>query len=175
MEKVRWKHLNSKFPPFTLWLQSAKYEQSPKINAILGLTKQAKWKDSNQETVVFENPIKRGNFYERVIWKDLFRASYNQFKKNKGAMTPGVKESTADFFSEQTIERIHKQLKSKTFKWGPVKRIEIQKPGGPKDVTRPLAITDFKDKPVQNNIMWILTAIYEPEFEALNSNFRFRP
>jgi retron-type reverse transcriptase len=49
----------------------------------------------------------------------------------------------------------------------------LRKPG--KTTLRPLGLPDFTDKVVQNSILLILTAIYEPEFEYSNANFRFRP
>ncbi|MGQ2957962.1 reverse transcriptase domain-containing protein [Agrobacterium sp.] len=108
-----------------------------------------------------------------VSSKELIRTSFNKLKKNKGALTPGTSTETSDAFSEEKIGKISKALKDRTFKWSPIKRIYIPKPG--KTKKRPLGIPNFSDKIVQNNISLILTAIYEPEFEYINTNFGFRP
>lgn len=124
---------------------------------------------SNNEQV---SPI--ANVYDLVCHPDILRIADSKINKNKGALTPGTDpNTTADSFAERQIEILSLKLKTGTFKWKPVRRIMIEKPG--KKEKRPLGLPDFDDKFVQGAILMILQAAYEPEFEKLNCNFGFRP
>jgi hypothetical protein len=62
------------------------------------------------------------------------------------------------------------------FKWSRIRRIYIPKDirhnrENPLYAPRPLGIPSFSDKIVQNNIMMILSSIYESEFEYVNANY----
>lgn len=105
---------------------------------------------------------------------DTLRVSYAKVKSNKGSLTPGTDINiTADTINEQKLYELSTKLKNGTFKWKPVRRILIEKPGKPEK--RPLGLPDFDDKIVQGAILLILESIYEPEFEFLNCNYGFRP
>jgi retron-type reverse transcriptase len=131
----------------------------------------------------------------------LFQAMGNISGK-EGALTPGtiLDQRTVDSTSIKTIDTISNQLKDGTFRFKPIRRIYMDKSGkNPTDVNqilklnrlhrlgkvsmdqikeikaRPLGISSFPDKIVQEAIRIILNAIYEPEFQRINSNFGFRP
>ena len=117
----------------------------------------------------------------------------------KSALTPGppIDPSTSDKSSLDTILNLSNSLKDGSFRFKPIRRIfidktgknsnidkEIQKLYNKKTLTpskikelkaRPLGIPSFKDKIVQEALRMILNAIFEPEFEKINSNFGFRP
>lgn len=173
IEKVKWNNFKIN-PTFERMINTAYFHESSKIRALQGIFETTS-KHFSQSNNPFENPIKHNNLFDLVISKDLIRISYNKLKNNKGAMTPGTIQSTADGMSEEFISKLHENLKNGTFKWNPVSRIDIQKPGKPKGVTRPLGLPDFTDKLIQNNICFVLNCIYEPEFQYLNCNFGFRP
>lgn len=173
IDKVKWTEYVEKNSLFDGIIETNQFQSSPHVNALEGIYKSNK--EHFQKEDPFNPPLKHDNLYSLVMSKDLLRISYNKLKKNRGALTPGTANQTADSMSEKVIETIHIQLKTHTFKWNPTKRIEVQKPGTAPGVTRPLGLPDFNDKMVQNNIMIILTAIYEPEFQLINSNFGFRP
>lgn len=101
------------------------------------------------------------------------RIAYNKLSKNKGALTPGTENSTADGFSESLINQISASLMCGTFKWSAIRRIYIPKPG--KSEKRPLGLPDFSNKLVQEGIRLVLVSIYEPEFEKYETNYGFRP
>ncbi|MGQ2957956.1 reverse transcriptase domain-containing protein [Agrobacterium sp.] len=115
---------------------------------------------------------------------EVLQLAYGNIKSNKGALTPGSTNNTADEFSIDRIRLIQKQLKEKTFFFTPVRRIRIPKPIKGLDWSdketlitrgRPLGIPDFDSKIVQEAIRLILNAIYEPIFHSLQANFGFRP
>jgi group II intron reverse transcriptase/maturase len=119
------------------------------------------------------NPIKFSNLYNLISNIDVLTIAYAQVAKNKGSMTPGSKGNTVDNANMNFLTNISMELKERTFKWTPTKRVYIPKPG--KKELRPLGIPDFKDKIVQASIRLVLESIYEPYFEYLNSNYGFRP
>lgn len=120
-------------------------------------------------------------------------------RTKKGALTPGpsIDPSTIDGSSMENINQLITSLKDGTFRFKPIKRIFIDKTGKnpklnqqiqklyrqktltPEKIkelnARPLGIPSFNDKIVQEAIRIILNAIYEPNFDKLNSNFGFRP
>ncbi len=77
------------------------------------------------------------------------------------------------------IEKIATDIKSKKYKWSPVRRLYVEKPKllkpGEKPKQRPLGIPSFEDKIVKEAIRIILESIYEPLFEKEECNFGFRP
>lgn len=113
------------------------------------------------------------NLLDVVANKDLLTVAFNKISKNKGAMTLGTKEQTADRFSMDDIESLSYAIKTKTFKWSPSRRIWIPKPGKSKLI--PLNLNDFHNKIVQESIRMVLSAIYELFFKKLNANSGFRP
>lgn len=104
---------------------------------------------------------------------DVLRTAYAQIYKNKGALTPGTADSTADNFDLTKLSKLSEKIKNESFKWTPTKRVFIPKPG--KKEKRPLGLPNFTDKVVQSAIRLILQSIIEPHFEQFNSNYGFRP
>ena len=119
-------------------------------------------------------------------------------QKNKGALTPRpiLDTRTADNSSMKLIQEILNELKTKKFKFKPIRRIYIDKTGKNIELqeqirklyqtnqatlqnikalkARPLGIPSFKDKIVQEALRLILNSIYEPEFAKISKNFGFR-
>ena len=61
----------------------------------------------------------------------------------------------------------------KGYQWGSIRRKLISKPG--KKKKRPLGISNFNDKIVQELIRIILNVMYEPLFQEHELNHGFRP
>lgn len=108
--------------------------------------------------------------------------AYTKISKNAGAMTKGViqDEETMEIFGLTTAAEISKKIKLGKYKFKPVKRTWIPKPG--KKKKRPIDVPTQSDRIVQEAVRGILEAIYEPEFVAwgkktdyLSNNFGFRP
>jgi hypothetical protein len=173
IQKIKWKGYKPD-TRFEKLLDRAQFKLSPSLNALEGIYNRVQQHFSTNANPLESLPT-HNNLYPLVISKELIRVSYDKLKKNKGALTPGSANITADSTSETIIENLHNSLKTNTFQWNPVNRIEIQKPGRAPGVKRPLDLPDFTDKLVQNNILMILSAIYEPEFEYVGLNYGFRP
>jgi retron-type reverse transcriptase len=128
----------------------------------------------NRLKLILNQPqILHRKVFDLTTSADLLRIAYNKLKKNKGALTPGSNNSTADGMSQEILDKIQRSLIQNSFKWSAVLRIMIPKPG--KKELRPLGLPDFDNKVVQECIRMVLDSIYEPEFEAYNTNYGFRP
>ncbi len=113
-------------------------------------------------------PLER--VHRQLYNPDLYLTAYGKIYRNKGAMTEGVTEETAEGMSLNKIETIIKALQDGTFQWRPTRRVYIPKKKGK---LRPLGLPDWTDKLVQEVIRLLLNAYYEPQFS--NHSHGFRP
>lgn len=111
------------------------------------------------------------NVYRLLYQPALYLRAYNRIYRNKGAMTPGVTDETADAMSLTKIGSIIQTLRMERYRWKPVRRIYIAKRHSNKQ--RPLGLPPWSDKLVQEVIRSILEAYYEPRFS--NHAHGFRP
>lgn len=120
-----------------------------------------------------ETPIPRiKNIYPLVASINLMMISLKKLSKNNGDTSLGSKNKNIEDFSLYKMEKLSKELINKTFKWKKIKKIEILRP--PKS-PRSLVILNYSEKIVQNNILLILEALYDPIFDHQNTSFGFRP
>lgn len=116
---------------------------------------------------------KRGLPLERVQHllynRELYLRAYAKLAPNKGALTPGSTAETADGMSVAKIDRLIEDLRSRRFRWTPVRRVMIPKGNGKQ---RPLGVTSWRDKLVQEVIRSILEAYYELQFSDHSHGFR---
>ena len=127
-----------------------------------------------------ESIRKRNTNNSEAINKDLYKLLYNteilklaygKIKSNSGNMTPGTDEETLDGYSTKIIERTQKDLRTQTFQFRPVRRVNI--PKGNTKKTRPLVgVPSPRDKVVQEAMLMIMEAIYEPTFSKVSHGFR---
>lgn len=105
---------------------------------------------------------------------ELLLHAYSNIQGNKrSSTTGGDPKDTVDGFNRPLENKISKQIKEGIYKWKDIKQIMIPKPG--KKKKRPLGILTFTDKLVQEAIRIVLTTIYEPVFQSIESNHSFRP
>lgn len=110
-----------------------------------------------------------------------FINAYSKIGKNKGALTKGVEDDEPiKNFGMIKAKKIAESIKNGRYKFKPVKRTWIPKPG--KKKKRPIDVPNQTDRIVQEAVRGILEAIYEPEFvkqgvdtENLSNNYGFRP
>ena len=113
-------------------------------------------------------PLQR--VYRCLFNRELFLLAYGRISRNAGALTPGITPETADGMSLAKIDRIIAQLRTETFRWTPVRRVQVAKPNSTK--TRALGLPTWRDKLVQEVIRLILEAYYEPQFSPHSHGFR---
>lgn len=85
----------------------------------------------------------------------------------------GVDEVTKDQYGralEANLQDLHTRLKAKRYRHQPIRRVYIPKAQGK---TRPIGISAFEDKLVQDAVREVLEAIYEHDF--LDCSHGFRP
>ena len=109
--------------------------------------------------------------YRCLYSEDLFLAAYDKIARNKGALTPGTENDTADGMSLKRIRNIIEQLRYERFRFRPVRRTRIPKKSGG---SRPLGVPNFSEKLVQEAIRLLLEAYYEPRFRDSSHGFRPR-
>ena len=114
------------------------------------------------------------NLIKIVADPGLLLHAYGSIQANKRSLTPRISsKDTINEFNPSLLNKISKQIKEETYKWKNRKQRMIPKPGVKKE--RPLEIPTFTDELVQESIRIILTAIYEPVFQSIESNHGFRP
>lgn len=102
--------------------------------------------------------------------KNLFEA-YKQVYKNKGASgIDGVSVLELGHYMSIHKEEIKEQIRNRTYKPSPVRRVYIPKDNGEK---RGLGIPTVVDRLIQQAIVQVLTPIYEEQFSE--SSYGFRP
>lgn len=99
----------------------------------------------------------------------LLRA-YNRARKNAAVGVDGVTKEQYGQSLEVSLQNLHARLKEKRYRHQPIKRVHIPKDGGK---TRPIGISTFEDKLVQDAIREVLEAVYEQDF--LDCSYGFRP
>ena len=116
---------------------------------------------------------RRGLPLERVQhllhYQELYLRAYAKLYPNKGALTPGSTPETVDGMSVAKIDRLIDDLRSRRFRWTPARRVMIPKADGKR---RPLGVTSWRDKLLQEVIRSILEAYYEPQFSDCSHGFR---
>lgn len=144
------------------------FQMTPELEVLRSITETVSTK------ILQKQPIpKFKNLYELISSPNLMRISHKKLSKNEGASTPGSNSESVEGFSELKIQNLSKLLEEKKFSWSPIRKVEIPKPNSNKK--RPLGIVNYSEKIVQNNILMVLKAIYEPIFKSLEINFGFRP
>jgi retron-type reverse transcriptase len=94
--------------------------------------------------------------------RELWLEAYANIYSNKGA-------NTLDGFSQERVERIIEKLKSKKYRFSPVRRAYIPKRNGKE---RPLGVPTGDDKLVQEAARILLERVYEPVFSDHSHGFR---
>ena len=111
------------------------------------------------------------SLYDRMLSEDALRAAFRKVKQSKGA--PGVDGQTVEAFEadlEREVRRLEEELRAKTYRPQPVRRVEIPKPTGG---VRKLGVPAVRDRVVQQVLLNVLTPIFEPTFHP--SSYGYRP
>jgi RNA-directed DNA polymerase len=110
--------------------------------------------------------------YDKIYREDILNHAYELAKANKGA--PGVDGQSFEEIESQArqewLEGIRKELRDKTYKPQPVRRVLIPKPGGGE---RPLGIPTIRDRVVQSAAKLVLEPIFEADLEP--GAYGYRP
>src|SRR6202007_1549812 len=99
--------------------------------------------------------------YRQMFNRELYLLAYGNIYSNKGSMTPGASEETADGMSEEKIEQIIGLMRQEQNRVNPARRVYIPKKNGK---LRPLGMPTWSDKLVGEVVRLLLEAFYEPQF-----------
>jgi RNA-directed DNA polymerase len=118
--------------------------------------------------------VKGGKWFslvDKVIRPTTLEAAWRKVERNKGSS--GVDGQSVERFAagaELYLIELHENLKSRTYRPLPVKRVDIPKGAGQ---TRPLGIPSVKDRIVQTALKMAMEPIFETSFRE--GSYGFRP
>jgi RNA-directed DNA polymerase len=98
----------------------------------------------------------------------LMRA-YRRMRKDAAVGVDGITKEQPGQDQERNLCDLHERLVSKRYRHQPIRRVHIPKDKGK---TRPIGISAFEDKLVQDTVREVLEAIYEQDFLACSYGFR---
>lgn len=133
--------------------------------------------DGNQKTTKLERIGKRAKFEKGTVFNnighvvdlDLLRECYRQLDRKKAVGIDGVTKASYGEKLEENLQDLLARIRRNAYKPKASRLVEIPKEDGS---TRPLAISCFEDKIVQQAVSKILTAIYEPQFLPCSYGYR---
>ncbi len=96
--------------------------------------------------------------------------AYRRARSDAAVGVDGVTKEQYGQDLEINFQALHARLKAKQYRHQPIRRVHIPKAQGK---TRPIGISAFEDKLVQDAVREVLEAIYEQDF--LESSYGFRP
>src|ERR1700689_2675252 len=110
--------------------------------------------------------------YDKVWRADILHHAYRLARANDGA--PGVDGTTFEHSEtmglESWLSRLGEELRAKTYRCQPVRRVMIPKPGGGE---RPLGIPTIRDRGAQTAAKLVLEPIFEADLDP--AAFGYRP
>jgi RNA-directed DNA polymerase len=113
-----------------------------------------------------------GRFHSlaHLIDVSALERAYHRSRKDAAVGVDGVTKEQYGQDLEKNLRDLHERMKAKRYRHQPIRRVHIPKEGGK---TRPIGISAFEDKLVQDALREVLEAIYEQDF--LDCSYGFRP
>jgi RNA-directed DNA polymerase len=96
--------------------------------------------------------------------------AYRRARNNAAVGVDGVTKAGYGQTLKARLQDLHERMKAKRYRHQPIRRVHIPKEG---NRTRPIGVSTFEDKLVQDAIREVLEAIYEQDF--LECSYGFRP
>ncbi|MFH1568419.1 MAG: group II intron reverse transcriptase/maturase [Gemmatimonadota bacterium] len=114
----------------------------------------------------------QGQFHSlaHLIDVEALRRGYHRQRPDAAVGIDGVTKETYGQDLEANLQDLHQRLRSKRWRHQPIRRVHI--PKGDKGRTRPIGISCFEDKIVQDVLREVLSAVYEQDFRSCSYGFR---
>jgi RNA-directed DNA polymerase len=117
-----------------------------------------------------KDPYSTFNNLGHILDEDLLRACFHSLDGNKAVGVDGISKEKYGEKLESNLADLLKRIRNGSYYPKPSRIAEIPKADGSK---RPLAISCFEDKTVQEAVRRILERIFEPHF--MDCSYGFRP
>ena len=113
-----------------------------------------------------------GRFHSlaHLIDVSALERAYSRMRKSAAVGVDGITKEQYGQDRGSRLQDLHTRLRSKRYRHQPIRRVHIPKGQGK---TRPIGISTFEDKLVQDAVREVLEAIYEEDF--LDCSYGFRP
>src|ERR671924_946372 len=115
-------------------------------------------------------PAGRFHALAHLIDVPALERAYRWQRANAAVGVDGVTKEHYGQNLEANLQELHAQLKAQRYRHQPIRRVHIPKAQGK---TRPIGISAFEDKVVQDAVREVLEAVYEQDF--LDCSYGFRP
>lgn len=115
-------------------------------------------------------PEGRFHALAHLIDMPALERAYRRQRADAAVGIDGVTKAQYGQALEVNLQDLHARLKAKRYRHQPIRRVHIPKAQGK---TRPIGISAFEDKVVQDAVREVLEAIYEQDF--LGCSYGFRP
>jgi RNA-directed DNA polymerase len=114
-----------------------------------------------------------GRFHSlaHLIDVSALERAYHRMRKDAAVGVDGITKEQYGQALESNLRDLHARMKAKRYRHQPIRRVTIPKEQGK---TRPIGISAFEDKWVQDAVREVLEAIYEQDFLACSYGFHVR-
>lgn len=116
-----------------------------------------------------DKTCKISNIYQILLNPNIIDLAYHKIKSNPGNMTQGSTNLTLNGWGYESVLKLTDKLRDESFQFSKAREVQIPKSNGGK---RSLKIASPRDKIVQQAMLFILEAIYEPSFSKQSFGFR---
>ena len=114
-------------------------------------------------------PEGRFHALAHLIDMPALERAYRRQRADAAVGIDGVTKEQYGQALEVNLQGLHARLKAKRYRHQPIRRVHIPKAQGK---TRPIGISAFEDKVVQDAVREVLEAIYEQDFVGCSYGFR---
>ena len=108
-----------------------------------------------------QEPTGRFHALAHLIDVPALERAYHRLRKEAAVGVDGITKEQYGQALERNLQDLHARLKSQQYRHQPIRRVHIPKDQG---TTRPIGVSAFEDKLVQDALRTVLEAIYEQDF-----------
>lgn len=116
-----------------------------------------------------QEPLARFHSLAHLIDVAALERAFRKMRADAATGVDGITKETYGLRLEENLRDLHMRLREKRYRHQPIRRVEIRKEDGG---TRPLGISAFEDKLVQDAIREVLAAVYEQDFLPCSCGYR---